>query len=162
MSHLVLASEEAVKGCVLWVRITGIELPEDSHRVFDAHWYKHEVGDGLSLVVVKAIRGVARAFDDNRMKALGASEDQVRIKRESDLAMKRMTGARIKQWWLEANELRNSGFYVDHKNGKWGRSERVQRKRFEDAFALVGALLAFLQVQVMMNRFSSKEIRRLD
>lgn len=41
------------------------------------------------------------------------------------------TLGRLSQWWKQANNLKNSGFYVDFVNSKWESPKDITKEQFE-------------------------------
>jgi AbiV family abortive infection protein len=152
MAHLVLASEEAAKGLVLWMQYSGAQLPHSSHRVFDAHWYKHDVGKGVSKHIVRTMKGLFEHFGLDELRQWGATEEHLKTRAHAIGELKKLKAETVSDWWIEANQTRNSGFYVDGAGGKWYRVKKVQRRTFTKRFAFVGALIGYLHMSIEISR----------
>lgn len=148
-SHLVLAAEEASKAYILLVRsIMGNKEQESFKELFRSHELKQGTSSALSVLML--LFGTLREniFDwqfeyskedldnDTKLAEFRKRRDNA-VNQHMDWLKKQLNEdsmiGRLSAWWKRANNLKNSGFYVDLVNSKWLSPKDISKDKFYES-----------------------------
>jgi AbiV family abortive infection protein len=155
-SHLILCSEEAIKGYMVFSRHFDPELAiKDFQKFFSDHKFKHQtIRDMMSF-----LNFTSRMLDISigpllqlamTKKRKNVSEDEILAARDKgvdDLIawLKFMPNIEYnEQWWNEANTNKNKGFYVNLLNDNWQTPSEITEEHYEKSFQIVTQLLEWM------------------
>jgi AbiV family abortive infection protein len=127
VSHLVLGSEEVAKAVILISVGYGVEWDDKYLKVwFTRHWPRHFAGQFTIMLEAVLERHFPRGDMEgmNPGAQLRAAWRMMRFLRKNLVSEIFALGndpelAKQIEWWGEADELKQRGFYVDYTSGKW-------------------------------------------
>ena len=148
-SHLVLATEEAIKALWLYERSQGFAGNEDEFKLFFSHHlYKQDYLKD-SLIRLDPMDILGQIFKNawrrnlNKQEELKQCEDtvkgEVKPTREEE---RRKT---VLEWLKDANYKKNYGFYVgfDEKSKFWTSPRYIGKKEFDHAKRITRKIITF-------------------
>jgi AbiV family abortive infection protein len=156
LSHLILASEEAVKCAIYGFITTRFPFPTNFVEKFlRQHGVRHKIAEQLGVLehgiheFLKRVEELEaanpskdprsnRAFVKAMMELPSQLEQRIKDDPAADLFPK------VASWWRDANRQKNRGFYVDFENGRWASPADVDSKEFYDARTFVEMLITIL------------------
>lgn len=155
-SHLVLAAEESSKAYILYIKtVTEISLLEDLKKFFRNHKDKQDLlltFSVLSNILEKTLEEVFEwqlEYDEKQLTEVELAqlckEQEVRVKKtmarmEEHFGDGSETDMLVK-WWQQANNLKNSGFYVDINNSTWKSPKNLSKRQFRKSHNIVKTIL---------------------
>jgi len=162
-SHLILCSEEAIKGYIVFSRHYDRELiVEDFDKYFSDHRFKHQM--------IKDMFHFINFLSEMYNVLLNPILELVKTKKRKETSEEEILAARDKgvealiswfkslpsiehneQWWNEANKSKNKGFYINLLNNKWQTPFEVTMEEYEKSHMIV------TQVMEMMYRIPKVE-----
>lgn len=165
-SHLILSSEEAIKGMLLFqVHLDSDFLEEigDFKNYFSNHKYKHEKIKNLqiTLEVIEKVRqlfasGLIQKLQENSLtKNSQNKERQVQKDNQSNILHT------YEMWWKQADANKQDGFYVDllEKRKQWKGPHNFKLSRYNTGFKVVSDFLALVMKTVeIIERDSTRKI----
>ncbi len=145
ISHLILFTEELVKGLLLYMQHLGINVRNVSgiHLFFTDHIIRHRLATMLSLVypMVKAFLGLVFELKEE----LHTSTDIKQILKETKESIPKSEKKiehtfknldEMMDWWEKANYKKNRGFYVDYSNSL-ETPMQIPEKEYKQAYKIV-------------------------
>lgn len=150
-SHLILAAEEGVKAAFFHIRIitfskkTGIKMfsEERIKNIFSNHKAKHAFvkanysffSEILKTIINKVYTFVEKSQIKNKQEELNTIKTVLNFVSKDNNA----------DWWDHADNMKNSGFYVNYKN-KWLLPSDISKKEYLKSYPIVGQLLVVTQL----------------
>lgn len=149
-SLLVLAGEEAFKALAFMCRHDGLEITsrlEDWRMdMMQDHQTRHQyaAGSAVMLRIIAIIMKSAEAFQERREEGIEAAREARMevVKEESARLLDPESSASKKldseiDWWKQANDLKEEGFYVDYGPGEWESPDQLDEEDYERAKEIV-------------------------
>lgn len=144
VSHLVLATEEAIKSLSHLSAAIGLPLPQaDARRLLTNHRARHvmaalayALNDFISRSLVSS--EIPAAGNSPSVDAVFAGVEQLLVRWSDYLAD--MRGSEIERdvaWWETANSLKQIGMYVDYSASGWNTPLEIDRAAYETSAAVV-------------------------
>jgi AbiV family abortive infection protein len=158
VSHLVLSVEEAIKAYFLYLRGLGIPIrPKALNDFLMRHTPRHQVGSGLYLAfsIGKWISDTLQAgYEESKNK----SDQEILKLRDrtyrkifdnlKEAASNNSNGTELEhilsstmKWWEDANEKKESGFYVDYLNGYWSSPNLIKEEDYQQSLEIAENIL---------------------
>ncbi|WP_299568457.1 AbiV family abortive infection protein [uncultured Pedobacter sp.] len=145
-SHLILGVEEAVKAMIFLRKVFGVPLEFDSiEPFFKWHLHKHAKGHELTVELIGG-RNILDFFNMG-ISFLAVIEKKIPAKYFTTIMFATLNvpeREEIDKWWAIANERKNNGFYVGHKNGQWLAPSAITKEDYEQSERHVARLYVFL------------------
>jgi AbiV family abortive infection protein len=156
-SHLILASEEAIKAYMSYSKFYEPEMViKDFESYFSNHKLKHKAIKDISFfknfmieimkVTIKPMKQLAKE------KKWDFTDDELLAKRKEgveDLIKWLGTIPDIdhnEQWWNEANTNKNNGFYVNVINNRWQFPNQITKEDYEKSHKIVSEIIELVQI----------------
>ena len=162
-SHLILASEEALKACCLdrlsinadWVN--SIDFP----KVFKSHIYKHRESlqnQKLGVFMMEFLQNLTGYFENKKNQNLSKEEMRKTIQEFSknfcswvdeikDIVNQKMESE--EKWWNSANDNKNLGFYIDLKDtNDWIGPFNISEEDFKESLKIVSDFTTDIERQI--------------
>lgn len=158
-SHLILASEEAIKAYMCYSKFYEPEmLIKDFEKYFRNHKSKHNAIKDLSFfknfmfeimkVITKPMKQLAKEknwdFNDEEFLAKRKEGVQNLIKWLGTIP----DIDHNEQWWNEANTNKNKGFYVDviNNSNKWQFPNQITKEDYEKSHKIVSEIIELVEI----------------
>lgn len=155
-SHLVLAAEEASKAYILLARvIMGNKKKKNFKDYFTKHKVKQDFLQGFS-VFVKLIDTMYQDLfkwqfelepddlTDEELERVNTEQEE-RVKNHIEWLKAQMEDKsdldNLSTWWQHANQLKNTGFYVDYNNANWQSPQEITSTEYDESFEIVNIIL---------------------
>ncbi len=164
-SHLILASEEAIKAMQLFKLSLNVDWQDfiESKKIFSSHKHKHEISYENHLM---------NSLIDNLFAKFVAFEKRVRDKNYSKEDIKKIQDRFIskmdfcqsleniadeilakdttKDWWLKANGRKNLGFYVSKNETEddWNGPFEFTESDFNESMTIVANFINEVEQQI--------------
>lgn len=149
ISHLILSTEELVKGLLFYFQGLGIEIDKvnDIHLFFSDHIIRHQAAIMIDVTdnMMRPIMGIIIKMHD-KMHKTGLEPEYTELeqalisKDEKKLKVLFENLSEMFDWWYEANNMKNSGLYVDIKDQKILTPMKIRKREFEQAETITGRL----------------------
>lgn len=166
-SHLVLASEEAIKAVQLFYHNYFPEFPdEDLEKFFKSHKHKHTAIQKFE-VLSQIIELMFKHLIDPQLEYINSSDEidpetisKLRVDGIKKLAKKLTMIAEDEeklslneQWWKQADNNKNKGFYVNllSKSSTWSTPDNISPKLYTKGYNIVSS---FINQVIHLNQFS--------
>lgn len=166
-SHLILASEEAIKANMIFLfhfdKDSAVQEIKHVDKYFDSHKYKHEItrsyeaiGALIEKMLDKILGPMIAAKDED------LSVDQILEKRNEgfddlieyldNLDMGKEPLDTDDTWWNQADKDKNRGLYISHlkKQGKWDGPFKITSKQFFKSTKIVTGFVEKVEYMVQM------------
>jgi AbiV family abortive infection protein len=149
-SLIVLAGEEAFKAMTLLIRYKGLEIDDEMERwrtkMLSQHQPRHDVGTWMVLMkrlidaTVAGMEAYTEHYEENEEKA-----KEARMKVMTDRANQLLDdeNEEVQQlqkeidWWQNADELKQQGFYVDYGSQGWSSPNDLTQEDFIESKQVV-------------------------
>jgi AbiV family abortive infection protein len=154
LSHLILASEEAIKAAVYgWVATRCPYPPKFVEKFLRQHGVRHKMAEHLAVMENGIREFLERAWAIEAANPSGDPRSN-RAYFQAAMELPDQLGKRIKDdppadlypkpthWWRDANRQKNRGFYVDYENGTWSTPSDVSAAEFTEARESVAILIS--------------------
>lgn len=155
-SHLILGVEEAIKAMILLNKYLKTPLPIESIKpYFRNHPKKH--AQGLKMMVDVAENRLIPDLTillDNFVSVI-QKRTTVSEALKTVLPMIRPLD-NLDEWWSNANDQKNNGFYVDFVNGKWQPPTLITREQYKESEAHIIHIFGLLDFSKYLDRDSLK------
>lgn len=171
-SLLILSVEEAIKGLIFMSKLMGMDTPDKVERFFSKHESRHQAArdlyefiknimdsvdevkdcikeNGRLLMIQHAVKGMPDDIEAWKIDFLSNltknTQDEIsRIIMSKSNDRDQQQERADKKWWNKANQLKNSGFYVDYK-GEWLLPQNITKEDFDVSQTKVYNVLSLLQ-----------------
>jgi AbiV family abortive infection protein len=161
-AHVVLAIEELAKAWILALYGMGLTFPPEMlTEILSRHSPRHAVAVGflyvfmIQHVVARTTKRVQKRHGVKNYPPELRDEWVAELTREfkslASRTPKNELVHAVMEWISQANDLKNSGLYVDFDGAKWAHPEQVRAKRFAFGYGMAKALIQRI----------SREIRNL-
>ncbi|SRR5260221_2543179 len=159
-SLLILASEECIKCMILTAGYFSVPLPFPIRPFFKHHWVKHNqaaemhplmeglfhLGEHLkSLFKEREASNFGFAFDVTFSVATYLIFQSVGEKLASEFGNKNEPLEDKTNFWKEAGNNKNNGFYVDFENGRWIVPASFDENEYDRTLKMVSPFLSLLE-----------------
>jgi len=129
-SHLILAAEESMKALTL---STGMFIGKNPDVDF-GFIFNHKGRLGFAAIFAMVFSFV----DQLRTKIHTPGMTQSQIQRwqkqiQGNIESGRSAVLSLMEWWIEAGDLRNDGFYVDYRDHRWKSPGRITKSSYQSA-----------------------------
>lgn len=123
VSHLILSTEELIKGLLLYTQGLGLDVRNISgiHLFFTDHIIKHRLATLVSTFypILQLFMGIIYKMRDklhNPDLEVEYTENENALLNRDETKMEAIFSdiSEMMDWWDEANENKNKGFYVDY------------------------------------------------
>ena len=174
-SHLILASEEAIKAGMLFMLDFDKDMQNtivDFDEYFHNHKHKHqmiEAVESLGLTMEKSLEIGFNVFDGVEQGSLSMSElNKKRGEMRENMAEfleNLIDGKEIldvnENWWKQADANKNKGFYVNLKKklGEWEGPFSITEKEYKKSKEIVTLYVS--RIKTMEERYKSPEYASL-
>jgi AbiV family abortive infection protein len=156
-SLLILAAEEAVKGYILTSGFFSVPLPFRIAPIFRNHKSKHTQAQDMESIVMVAY-AVSNAFSSPKKHWLNQLAQALISAVVLTMTWDTLKPER-KQWWSNANEMKNRGFYVDFQNGDWIADNRITEENYKKTLETVEPFLGGVKHIMSLNESDYKGIQ---
>lgn len=132
-SHLILGAEEAIKAIIILFKYTGSDLGLVSVKpFFSSHKAKHDQGLKMMLDVIK-VRGLPDIliFLNKAVKVIRKKVTPLEALQNLRPLIRPLD--KMDEWWRDANERKNDGFYVGHYQGRWQKPTMITKAGYEES-----------------------------
>jgi AbiV family abortive infection protein len=153
VSHLVLATEEAIKSISFLVIALGLRLPEpDVRKILTNHRARHLLAAASQVIASftpSAVAAIKDAMGDeippDPQLLLGMMTDQFRgfqsyLEGPHDPMLLREI-----EWWQSADRLKQRGLYADYSGGEWQTPDAIAEDEFVLATNIVDGFFSQLE-----------------
>ncbi len=156
-SHLILSSEEAVKAYTVFANYYDPELEiPDFNKYFSDHKHKHKAISDMSFFIVfmreiyNLILEPAKSIIDKKKDKL-TKDDLIAAKNDgvNNLIKWLKTIPKIEhneEWWNNANNTKNKGFYVNFYDQKWQTPSEICKDDYNKSYLIVKEVIDFLEM----------------
>lgn len=161
-SLLILSSEEAAKAIVLFAESNNMRIDPDGVKPYlSKHKIKHELlllliftSEWLSIKEDDAIKAFASMKDTNVEEFMGLFVDGANT--VSDAGSVQYKNAR--DWLRTANNVKNSGLYVDFIDGSWVTPKKISKEFYNRSKTVVENLIKIGRLaSIIDKRYSNIE-----
>ena len=149
-SHLVLAAEEAIKAYMIFTRAYDPTFEiKDFDKFFENHKHKHHAISELSYQHVfwtKILEISTNPFYELLKKDDFSTDDVINAKDKGvdNLIEWLETIPEIdhdEQWWNEANNNKNRGFYINKNNNTWQSPNDITEQQYNESYKIVRSIV---------------------
>lgn len=172
-AHVVLAIEELAKAWILALYGMGLTFPSDMLAdVLSRHPPRHAVTFGflyvfmIQHVVARTTKRVQQRHGVKNYPPELRDEWVAELTREFKSLASRTPKNEIvhavMEWISKANDIKNSGLYVDFDGVKWSQPQQVSVKRFAFGYSLAEALIQRLSREMGKLQRLVRKLQRLE
>lgn len=160
-SLMILASEELVKGILLYFKGIGINYSpiKELRNVFYQHKPKHEIGMLMELLRLFEIQMNIEKHNLSKRKGTKFIDKLLNgLNYVHAIIEPIATAGKNLEWWNKADTLKNRGFYVDYNDHVLLPSE-IKQETFDEALKILSDLKKrFKIIQLFIQRNKSNEV----
>lgn len=150
VSHLILATEEAVKAFHFWAKMLLPKEDIDITGVFSSHPTKHQSAVDIADFIAKLQLEYRAIATEQILQCPDFSEQQKNIVAKDkilvDLKFNELKSEKVRNWWRQANSIKNKGFYVDYKDENWVKPDDIDKKEYEKTYPITGQYIGFINL----------------
>lgn len=150
ISHLILASEEAIKAIYFARKKMFPDERLDITGLFSNHFSKHSTAvDIMDLVKDFYYNSVSLIADHISKNPDVSDKDKSIVESEHKLFVEQYNKFNLEyliKWWEKANRLKNKGFYADYYRNKWSSPEDLKEQDYLESYPITGVFLAFVNI----------------
>lgn len=152
-SLMILSVEEYIKATVLLAGYCNVELGFDVKPIFGNHKSKHDQGARI-VPILDLIDVVSGILDKEKSRSESVLEFvNFVLKRAS-----KENQDKIENWWREANNEKNNGFYVGYRNGNWQGPSRILKESYYESKKIVEK---FRRISKLLNLINPDDYKLL-
>lgn len=156
-SHLILAAEEAVKAYIIFTKHydSELEIP-DFNKYFENHKHKHNTIRDMTFffsllmqMSMISIKPTLRLLKKNK-KNISEKELKEKFEKGIDNLIDYLNSVpkidNNEQWWNEANNNKNRGFYVNIINNSWQSPNQITEQDYYKSLKIVQEIIEWLSI----------------
>jgi AbiV family abortive infection protein len=138
-SHLILGCEEAIKSVLLFAGCFNIPINTSVSPFFKSHKAKHEVGEKndkpmkVVFLIINCIELIIRK--DKRITIPQLILEAINIITDAS-----------EEWWKNANERKNDGFYVGFELNNWKYPQQITKQEYEISKNMTRGIRSFIEL----------------
>ena len=143
-SHLILGAEEAFKSLLFFMRLENDSPDIKIDYLFKDHNQRHKV--------IKEHYAAFKSFTDiylstfietgkKKFRHLLDSSDLEQSLEKRKKFFEEFGETRINEWWNNANQKKNQGFYIDFRDNNWIKPTQITEEDYLDSYNLVSELI---------------------
>jgi len=150
ISHLILASEEAIKAIFFLRKKLFPDQEVDISGIFSSHKMKHETAIEIADLVKNFQVDLRKTMiEDLKNRPDVDMKVKLLIEKENELVNNKfneLTAEKILNWWNQADNLKQKGFYVDYINNCWTSPVDIDLNEYENSYTITGQYLGFINL----------------